>query len=79
MIILYIDDYILLSRTKKEADKVFDGLDKKGYTMIDEGNIEDYLCIIITHGNAISFKISQPYLIYRIVASIPGMTDARSA
>lgn len=41
--------------------------------------MEDYLGIIITHNNDGSYRMSQPYLIDRIIDSIPGMTDARSA
>ena len=78
MIILYVDDYIILSRTKKEANKVFTELDKRGYKMIDEGNMEEYLGILITHGTDKSFRMSQPFLIDIIISSIPGLTDARS-
>ena len=78
MIILYVDDCIILSRTKEEADKFFTELDKRGYKMTDEGNMKEYLGVIITHGKYKSFKMSQPFLIDTIIASIPGMTDARS-
>ena len=79
MIILYVDDCIIISKTKEEADRVFSELDKRGYKMTDEGNMEEYLGILITHGKDKSFRMSQPFLIDRIIASIPGMTDARSA
>ena len=79
IIILYVDDCIIISRTKEEADKVFAELDKIGYKMTDEGNTEEYLGILITHGKDNSFRMSQPFLIDRIIESIPGMTEARSA
>ena len=47
--------------------------------MTDEGNMEEYLGILITHGKCKLFRMSQPFSIDRIITSIPGMTDARSA
>ena len=40
LIVLYVDDCILFSRTKEEADRIFIGLNNKGYKMIDEGTME---------------------------------------
>ena len=40
LVVLYVDDCILFSRTKEEADRIFIGLNNKGYKMIDEGTME---------------------------------------
>ena len=37
MIVLYVDDCIILSQTKAEADEIFNELNRKGYKMTDEG------------------------------------------
>ena len=79
MIVLYVDDCIILSRTKVEADKIFNELNSKGYKMTDEGTMEEYLGILITHNNDGTFRMSRPFLIDRIIEAIPGMKDARSA
>ena len=79
MIILYVDDCIIISKTKEEADAIFADLTNKGFKMTDEGTMEEYLGILITHGEDGSFRMSQPHLIDRIIESIPGMKDARSA
>ena len=78
MIILHVDDCIIISRTKEEADKVFTEWDTNGYKMKDEGNMEEYLGILITHGKHESFRMSQLFLIDVIIDSIPRMTDTRS-
>ena len=49
IIILYVDHCIIISRTKEETDKIFAELNKRGYKMIDEGDMEEYLGILITH------------------------------
>lgn len=79
MIILCIGDYIIMSGSNEEADKVFSELNKRRYTMKDEGIMEEYLKILIAHGENGSFRMSQPFLIDRIITALPGMTDARSA
>ena len=46
--------------------------------MIDEGTMEEYLDILITHHDDQSFSMSKPRLIDRIIDSILGMKDVRS-
>ena len=36
MIVLYVDDYIILSRTEKEANDILKEIDDKGYKMTDD-------------------------------------------
>ena len=79
MIVLYVDDCIILYKTKAEADKIFNDLSNKGFKMTDEGTMEEYLGILFTHYNDESFRMSQPHLINRIIATIPGMVNARRA
>ena len=47
--------------------------------MTDEENMEEYLGILITHGKDKPFRMSQPFLIDRIIESVSGITDTRSA
>ena len=79
IIVLYVDDCIIISQTKEEADVVYEELEKRKFKLTDEGTMEEYLGILITHGKDGSYRMSQPYLIERIIKSIPGMVDARSA
>ena len=79
IIVLYVDDCIIISRTKAEADKIYAVLERRKYKLTDEGTLEEYLGLQIKHHDDESFRVSQPMLIERILASIPGMTDARSA
>ena len=51
LIVLSVDNYIILSRTKEEADKIFKELNNKGYKMTNEGNMEEYLGIMIIHAD----------------------------
>ena len=79
MIILYVDDCIIVSKTKEEADAIFNYLINKGLKIIDERAMGEYLGIVVTHGEDVSFRISQLHLIDRIIESISGMKYARSS
>ena len=47
--------------------------------MTDEGTMDEYLGILITHNKDGSYRMLQPHLINRIIQSVPSMKDARSA
>ena len=79
MIVLYVDGCIILSRTKAEADEILNELNRKGYNMTDEDTMKEYMGILITHNNNGTFKMSQLFLIDRIVKAIPDIKDTRSA
>ena len=53
-------------------------LERQKYVLTNEGLMEEYLGIMISHNNDGSYQMSQPLLIDRIIESIPGMVDARS-
>ena len=53
-------------------------LERQKYVLTNEGLMEEYLGIMISHNNDGSYEMSQPLLIDRIIESIPGMVDARS-
>ena len=78
IIILYVDDCIIISKTKEEADDIFNELKHRKYKLTDEGTMEEYLGIKIDHNVDGSYRMSQPFLIERIINFIPGMTEARS-
>ena len=78
IIVLYVDDCIVISLTKEEAVKVFGEIQTHGFKITDEGTIEEYLGLQIQQSDE-TFRISQPHLIDRIIQSVPGMKDARSA
>ena len=79
IIILYVDDCVIISKTKQDADKVFEELEKRKFKLTDEGTMEEYLGIQIDHNNDGSYRMSQPFLVDRIINFIPGMSEARSA
>ena len=79
MIILYAEDCIIISNTKEEAGAIFNDLTNKGFKITDEGPMEEYIGILITHHYNRSFRMSQPHLIDRIIYSVSGMKDTRSA
>lgn len=47
--------------------------------MMDEGNMEEGLGILIEQNKSGSFRTSQPRIIDRIIESIPSMNDRRGA
>ena len=73
IIVLYVDDCIIISRTKTEADSIYDELQQRGYTMTDEGTMEQYLGMKITRNDDDTFRVSQPYLIERTIQSVPSI------
>ena len=79
IIVLYVDDCILISHSKAEADKIYAELERRKFKLTDEGTLEEYLGLQIKHYDDGSFRVSQPMLINRILATIPGMKEARSA
>ena len=79
IIILYVDDCVIISKTEREAEHIFSELENRKYKLTDEGSMEEYLGIQIDHNTDGSFRMSQPFLIQRIIEFIPGMTEARSA
>ena len=79
MIILYVDDCVIISKTEDEAKAIYNKLEEKGFKLTDEGTMEEYLGILITHYKDGSFRMFQPHLIDRIIAAIPSMKEARGA
>ena len=47
--------------------------------MTDEGSLEEYLGLQIDHKSDGLFRVSQPFLIDRIIDTIPSMKDAQSS
>ena len=45
IIILYVDDCVIIFKTKQEADQIFPELEKRKYKLTDEGSMEEYLGI----------------------------------
>ena len=79
ILILYVDDCIVISQSEGEAKGIYNELQNHGFKITDEGTMETYLGIRLDHYSDGSFKMSQPYLIDRIIESIPGMKDAKIA
>ena len=74
IILIYVDDCIINSRTKEGLDETMAAI-KEHFTTTDEGEIEEYLGIQIDHEPGF-LRMSQPNLINRIIESIPGMNKA---
>ena len=63
-----------ISQTKQRIEETLSTIQKR-YVITDEGTIEEYLGTLIEH-NGNKIRISQPHLVKRIIASIPGMDRA---
>ena len=57
ILILYVDDCVIVSRNKRDADNIFNDLAKRGFKLTDEGSLDEYLGISIKR-NKDSFTIS---------------------
>ena len=78
ILILYVDDCIIMSKTEQEANDIYKEMLNRGYKLTDEGSLEEYLGMSIKRESG-TFTISQPHLIDRIIAAVPGMSNSRSA
>ena len=76
IIIIYVDDCVIISRSEGEANEILENIKKQGLKLTDEGTMETYLGIQIEKNDEGGFIMSQPFLIDRIIASIQGMKDA---
>ena len=79
IIILYVDDCIIMARTKEEADTLLSELKTKGYKWMDESTMEEYIGILITYHANGSYRMPQPHLVDRIIDSILEISNACSA
>ena len=70
-IVTYVDDCLIFTPKKEEADTLITQMDKH-FSMTDEGSVEQYLWVKVERKNG-SVKLSQPYLIQRIIDAIGGM------
>ena len=78
IIILYVDDCVIISRTKKQTEAIYKQLEDRKFKVTDEGTMEEYLGIQIDSKKDGTFRMSQPFLIERIINFIPGMVEANS-
>ena len=67
MFILYVDDGICLSPTKKDADDLIKGLKDKGYILTDEGPLAAYLGIQVEKSSDGRISLTQPGYIERVI------------
>ena len=77
IIIVYVDDCCIISKTEEKAIEIFEEIKSKGYKMTDEGTMEAYLGLHIDKTKKGEFTISQPFLIDRIINAIPGIDNAK--
>ena len=74
IILIYVDDCIIISRTKEGLDETIEAI-KKDSIITEEGEIEEYLGIQINHDPRF-MRMSHPNFINRIIEAIPGMDKA---
>ena len=65
----YVDDCIILGKDMAIVDAVISSLKKghKEFQLIDQGSVDKYLGLLIRGIDANTFKMSQPFLICRIL------------
>ena len=68
-VLTYVDDCIIISKSKTAIDELIESLQngEEKFILTDEGDIDKFLGIEITHFKDGSFEISQPHLINRII------------
>ena len=68
--VLYTDNSIIMEPTNALIQAVIDNIKKIGLNMTDEGSIEDFLRVNITHLNDSSIHFHQPHLIDQILQDL---------
>ena len=70
IVLTYVDDCIIIGPAIKEIDAFVTSMKdgNENFVLTDEGDIDKFLGIEITQLDKNRFKISQPYLIDRIVS-----------
>ena len=70
MILTYVDDCIIAGRSMKGIDSFIYSVQYglENFILTDEGDVNKFLGIEITHNEDSSFEMSQPFLIDRIIS-----------
>jgi hypothetical protein len=70
IILTYVDDCIILGKDMTDVDAVIASLHvgSENFQLLDQGSIDKYLGLLIRDIDATSFKMSQPFLIRRILS-----------
>ena len=70
IILTYVDDCIIVGPSMNKIDDIIQSLKDRSenFVLIHKGDIDKFLGIKITHLDEKRFKISQPFLIDRIVS-----------
>ena len=77
IIIVYVDDCLVFANDKGKVDEVVMEISKRFEITDERETIEEYLGIKIHRNQYDIFRMYQPVLIERIIASIPGMDRAK--
>ena len=67
---LYVDDTIFCAKNEKLIDEIIFALKKLGFDLTDEGDVDAFLGVKIEQIENNKFKLSQPELIDRIIATL---------
>ena len=69
IILTYVNDCIILGKNMADIDSVISSLHEgtENFQLVDQGSIDKYLGLLIRDINATSFKMSQLFLICRIL------------
>ena len=67
MILNYMDDFIIAGMSMKDIDSFVYSMQygSEKFILTDEGDVNKFLGIEITHNEDSSFELSQPFLINR--------------
>ena len=70
IVLTYIDDCIIVGPSMQKIDEFVKWMEvgPKTFTLTDQGYIDQFLGIEINHLNEMIFKISQPFMIDRIIS-----------
>lgn len=74
MLLVYVDDCIIVSKTKESVHQVMEDLRDAKFDITDEGDICDYLGVKVEKLSDGRIKLSQPHLIDQIIADL-GLKD----
>ena len=79
IIVSYVEDYLIFSKNKQRIKYTLIHLRSLGFVFTGKGFVDQYLGIQIKNNDDSSITISRPFLLRRIIETLPGLKDANPA
>jgi hypothetical protein len=77
MLLVYVDDAIICGPSSKVIDEIIASR-KEDYDVTDEGEIDDYLGVNVSHPTEDTIELRQPHLIQQILDKVGMLPQSKT-